>query len=192
MRVALIENGTSEPFKLLEILKEHEVSVITLEDSLKALDHDFDLIILSGSSRFPIAYNLDILAPEIRLVRESSVPLLGICFGCELIAVAFGGTLRDLGEKQKGISTITVTDSKELFCGIETFEVYEGHRWAIDQLPETFKTLALSSFGPEIVKHRTRPIYGFQFHPEKMLRETDGDELFGWFLAQVASMLPRN
>ena len=56
--------------------------------------------------------------------------------------------------------------------------VFESHRWVVDKLPETFDVLALSNDGPEIIKHKNLPLYGFQFHPENFVEESEGDELF--------------
>ncbi len=125
-------------------------------------------MVLSGSSRFPITYNLEVLAPELRLIRECPSPLLGICFGAELIAVAYGGTLRDTGHKEKGIYDISVLVDDPLFLGKQSFRAYEAHRWTIDHITDDLELLASSAIGPEIIRHRTKPQYGFQFHPEKM------------------------
>lgn len=186
MRVALINNGTKEPEALLTFLAGHSITEYALEHAREALSGPHDLVVLSGSSRFPIAYNLDAVASELELVRETSTPLLGICFGAELLAVAYGGTLKDLGHKEKGIYSIAPTSvDPALFEGRTTFEVYEAHRWSIGALPEELEALATSSSGAEIIRHRTKPQYGFQFHPEKMCDETYGDELFRSFIARI-------
>lgn len=190
MKVALINNGTNEPEKLLALLAGHEVTEYPLEQASDALCAAFDLVILSGSSRLPIAYNLDVLAPELKLIRECTSPLLGICFGAELLAVAYGGTLRDTEHKEKGIYTITALSNDPLFQGRDSFDAYEAHRWVIDTIPTELELLASSDMGPEIVRHRTKPQYGFQFHPEKMCDETYGDELFRSFLERVGTNSP--
>lgn len=187
MQIAVVDNGTLEPKKILELLQGATVTVFKLEDADSILEHEFDLIVLSGSSRFPIVYNLDKLDRELRLIRESRAPLLGICYGCELISVSFGGTLRDMGDKKKGIYTVQSTVKDALLGERETFEVYEAHRWMLDAIPAELEILAHSELGPEIIRHRTRPIYGFQFHPEKMVDETYGDELFRSFIRNVVS-----
>lgn len=178
MRVALINNGTVEPERLRALLEGHLITEYSLEKASDALCGTFDLVILSGSSRFPIAYNLEVLSPELKLIRECSSPLLGICFGAELLAVAYGGTLRDTEHKEKGIYTITALVDDPLFQGRSSFEAYEAHRWVIDAVPNELELLASSLVGPEIIRHRNKAQYGFQFHPEKMCDETYGDELF--------------
>lgn len=178
MRVALVNNGTKEPQKLLELLSGNEVSVYETGRAAEALDGEWDLIVLSGSSRLSVLYNLDTLTPEINLVRQTSAPLIGVCFGAEVLAVAYDGSLLDKGHKEKGIYSVSAVVDDPIFAGEESFKVYGAHRWCIDRVPDELEVLASSAMGPEIVRHRTRPQYGFQFHPEKMCDETYGDELF--------------
>jgi GMP synthase (glutamine-hydrolysing) len=185
MHVALINNGTKEPEKLLALLTNDTVDQFPLERADEALCGTYDLVILSGSSRFPILYNLEILEAELKLIRECPSPLLGICFGAELLAVAYGGTLRDTEHKEKGIYEITAVIKDPLFLDREAFNVYEAHRWVIDEIPAELELLASSCMGPEIIRHRTKSQYGFQFHPEKMCDETYGDELFASLLKKL-------
>jgi anthranilate/para-aminobenzoate synthase component II len=56
--------------------------------------------------------------------------------------------------------------------------VYEAHRWFIAKLSDVLITEAISECGPEIIRHQTLPQVGFQFHTEKFVYSTDGDELF--------------
>jgi GMP synthase (glutamine-hydrolysing) len=185
MKVALINNGTVSPEKLYALLVGHDITEYTLENADKALSGVFDLVVLSGSSRFPIMYNLEALAPELALIRECASPLFGICFGAELLAVAYGGTLRDTEQKETGIYGVTAASDDSLFGGQRTFSVYEAHRWVIDTVPEELEILASSDMGPEIIRHRSKLQYGFQFHPEKMCDETYGDELFRAFIERI-------
>jgi GMP synthase (glutamine-hydrolysing) len=56
-----------------------------------------------------------------------------------------------------------------LFTGIpEIFNVWENHMYALNKVPEDFKLLAVGESGSiQVIKHREKPIYGVQFHPEK-------------------------
>lgn len=180
MKVAIVNNGTGVPKKILELVKNHEVEVFDIQSASTLDTNGFDFLILSGSSQLPIEYSKERLQPEIDLITRSTIPTLGICYGCELIAVAFGATLKDRGEntqERKPILIKAVVDTT-LFGEKKEFLVYDAHRWIIDTLPPEFEVLAESEHGPEIIKHKTRPLYGFQFHPEKMTDETFGDEIF--------------
>ena len=57
-------------------------------------------------------------------------------------------------------------------------KVYGAHNWKIDKVPENFIVLAESDNCIQIIKHKNREIYGFQFHPEMFIDETCGNEIF--------------
>lgn len=137
---------------------------------------EFDFVILSGSRDSSVVWQHDDFQDEISLIRSLQIPLIGICFGCELIAYSFGGTLKELPIRHKGIRSIKITDNN--FYSKSEISVYENHRWIIDKMPEGFKVLACSDDGPEAIKHSNRPIYGLQFHPENFVDETEGNEVF--------------
>ncbi|MBI4121241.1 MAG: hypothetical protein HY457_03230, partial [Parcubacteria group bacterium] len=87
MRVAIVNNGISAPTNILRLLGKETVTVFNFSETDKIQNADFDLLILSGSSQFPIVYNREKLAREIALIQESAIPILGICYGCEVVAV---------------------------------------------------------------------------------------------------------
>lgn len=180
MRILLIDNGTTILDKLKELIPGNEI-VHTYEDFDRDVS-DFDLTILSGGSKYQLIGNQDKFAKEIDFIKKTNKPVIGICFGYEIIASAFGATLRELPENKKGIYEIEILNES---LGKGKIKVYESHRWVIDKLPEVFEVLAKSKDGPEIIKHKERPIYGLQFHPENFVEETEGDELFMKLLSQL-------
>ena len=178
MKVALINNGSHSPEKLLVLLRGHEVTVLDPKNAQGV--EGYDLVILSGSSRFPITENEWLLLPEIDLIKTTTAPIIGICYGCELIARAFGGSLVDHGEesKERDLVRIDVVSDDPMFGGRMAFDAYDSHRWVIASLPPGLRVLARSEHGPEVIRHTERLIFGFQFHPEKMVDESYGDEVF--------------
>lgn len=180
MKVALVNNGIKEPERLLSLLSQHEVQVIA-SSKIREIDAKFfDLIVLSGSSRFPITENEWLLLPEIDLIKTTTTPIIGICYGCELIARAFGGSLIDHGEesKERDLVRVEVVAEDPMFGGRTEFEAYDAHRWTIASLPPELRVLARSEHGPEVIRHTERLIWGFQFHPEKMVDQSYADEIF--------------
>lgn len=173
MKVLLIDNGTSLLPKLQRLIPGAEVTVKFSDVKLSDVSA-FDLVVLSGGGPYNVLYDHDQFKEEIKIVR-SGKPIIGICFGCELLAHAFGGELKELPSNRRGIFEIEITDEK---LGPKNVKVYEGHRWAIAKLPEDFEVLAKSETGPEIIKHKILPIYGLQFHPENFIDQTEGDKLF--------------
>ncbi len=175
MKVLLIDNGTKLLEKLQKLIPEAKITKkwndVTLLDT-----KEVDVIILSGSSTQGVVGNVLGLLKEIELVRNAKVPIIGICLGCEIIAYAFGGTLEGMKEKHTGIRTIDIIDPT--FYEKPIISVYECHEKIIKEMPKDFLILAKSLQGPEAIKHKTRPIYGLQFHPENFVDETEGDEVF--------------
>lgn len=180
MKVAVINNGVRHPERILALIRTADTSVFNHEEVANLSLADFDLMILTGSNRFPIHYHQRELTPVLDLIRLSHIPTVGICYGCQLIATAFGATLVDRGSeaKHRDLIKIDVTVDDPIFGGRQSFMAYDAHRWVIDTVPEELAVIATSEHGPEVIKHRSRPMYGFQWHPEKMTTLGNGDEIF--------------
>ena len=178
MNILIIDNGTIRINNLKTLLTDNTHKVIKLGEINHSQAHAYDLIILSGSSKFPIIGNEILYKNEINLIKNNPAPILGICLGFELIAFAFGAKLEIKKEKMKGIREISILDSGEIFKDLPNFSVYESHRWIVKNLPEDFIALAESRDGFEVIKHKNRNIYGFQFHPSIFTNKTSGDEIF--------------
>jgi len=122
--------------------------------------------------------NEELFSSELALVRSVTVPVLGICFGFEVIARAYGATLLEMEVAEKGVLTIEPLRPHPVFLGLHALRVFENHRWVVRDLPDQLMGLAKSRDGIEVIQHRTRPVIGFQFHPELFEETTQGDELF--------------
>ena len=68
--------------------------------------------------------------------------------------------------------------SKAAFDNKEEVFVYESHRFVVDKVSEDIEILATSNDGIEFFKHKNKPIYGLQFHPEMFVDKTQGKEIF--------------
>jgi GMP synthase (glutamine-hydrolysing) len=103
------------------------------------------------------------------LVKELDRPFLGICFGHQLIGTAYGSKVVDLGHTVREFKEIKLLGNDPIFNGIpSSIKVSESHRQALNSVPEGFRHLAESATSQvEAIGHQTRPIYGFQFHPER-------------------------
>ena len=139
-----------------------------LADQITAKDPD--AVILTGSSFMLTKPDTRLVfAPEIELVRKLKIPLLGICFGHQLIGTAYGSTVVDLGESIRDIKKIRLLARDPIFEGLpEIVDVPESHRQALDSVPNGFKHLAESTTCKvEAISQQDRMVYGFQFHPER-------------------------
>jgi anthranilate/para-aminobenzoate synthase component II len=179
MKILLINNyqqnnetATYEALKLA--LAGHEVKIQRYKPGLRFDDAGKDLVILSGGggegSEINDQYSKDKLwyEDQINYILSSQKPILGICMGFEVIARAYGSKVIEMKDYITGFRRVVSTKR-----GIESFNKklltqYENHIWHVPQVPSKyFEVLADSATGVEIIKHKTRPIFATQFHPEK-------------------------
>ncbi len=177
MKTLLIDNGSTLLTKLEKLIPGEKI-VASLEDISSLSDNNYNLIVLSGGGRYIVTGNENILRPEMGLVQSTQVPIIGICYGCEVIVDTFGGTLEEMPRKEKGIIEVEIIYPDPIFDGKNIVRVYESHQWRIKSLPKDFIVLAKSSHGIEAIRHSFLPIYGFQFHPENFVDKTEGSEVF--------------
>lgn len=176
MKILLIDNGTTLLRKLEQAIP-CEVEVRTWNHLKGVSSAEFDAVILSGGSMFEIVGNEDRLKDEVKIIHGEKKLLIGICFGCELIAEVFDARLEKDREDHKGVTDIEITKPSDIFGDQTRFSVCEHHRWLIKDLPIDFEVLATSRHGIEVFRHKTRPIYGLQFHPEQFGKAEDGERI---------------
>jgi GMP synthase (glutamine-hydrolysing) len=183
MKVLIIDNGTNHLRKLKDLLAGNELEIRPLFQKYPP-SGNYDLIILSGGSQVAIVNAPEIFKEEINLVKYSTKPIIGICEGCEIIAYTFDSKLVLNESRAKGIKRIDIIE-KEYFDFKGPIEVYEAHQWAIKELGKDLIGIAKSGYGWEVIKHKDKPIYGFQFHPEMLVNETLGNTIFNQTVAKI-------
>lgn len=122
-------------------------------------------IILSPGPKHPrdSGICLDILKADL------GIPILGVCLGHQAIGLVFGATIKTLETPKHGkTSEICVTGENPILAGLPAkFEVMRYHSLYVDDLPSDLEVSATSEDGVIMaMKHKTKPIYGIQFHPE--------------------------
>ena len=148
----------------------------------KELDgHDinnYDGIILSGRTNNIKSMNV----ANMQLINSAyndDKPLLGICYGTEITALAFNGSLQRLNDRIIGNNNVIVNKDNPL-TSKRALDVFESHGYCISRLPESFTVIADSSTCKyEIIVHKTKQIFGTQFHPEV---SKDGLEILSNFV----------
>ncbi|MDD5171928.1 MAG: glutamine-hydrolyzing GMP synthase [Candidatus ainarchaeum sp.] len=100
--------------------------------------------------------------------EELKNPLLGICYGHQMIAHTWGAKVAKGASAEYGLGEIEVDDEDALFVGVpKKLRAWVSHYDEVKELPKGFRSLAHSSTCPiEAMRHEERPIFGIQFHPE--------------------------
>jgi GMP synthase (glutamine-hydrolysing) len=99
-------------------------------------------------------------------VLESGLPVLGICYGMQLLTHHLGGNVGAAEEREYGPATISVQKSESIFQGLpEQLDVWMSHGDRIEALPPGFETLASTGNAPYAAMGKDK-IVGIQFHPE--------------------------
>ncbi|MBQ6813350.1 MAG: GMP synthase subunit A [Methanobrevibacter sp.] len=101
-------------------------------------------------------------------IKHFDIPILGICLGHQLIAKTFGGEVATSDTESYAQVKININEENPLFKGLESpMDVWSSHKDEVHSLPEDFDIIAESSLCDiEAMKHKSREIYGIQFHPE--------------------------
>ena len=130
-------------------------------------------------------------SPKIeRDVLALGVPVLGICYGEQLICDLLGGEVVPGTTREFGRATIEVIANSALFDGVwqqgNSYQVWMSHGDKVNRLPPGFSAIAKSEGAPfAAVSDEARRIYGVQFHPEVM-HTPDGAKLIENFVRRIA------
>ena len=101
-------------------------------------------------------------------VLELGVPILGICYGMQIGALLLGAEIKATSSREYGRAHLHLTDPGDLLHAVpESTTVWMSHGDQVDQLPPDFEALATTPTCPyAAVRHKHRPFFGVQFHPE--------------------------
>jgi GMP synthase (glutamine-hydrolysing) len=124
--------------------------------------------------------------PDERLY-ELNIPILGICYGLQAITFQLGGVVEKAQRQEYGRAKLQVLKEDPFFEGLPTnFDVWMSHADKVSKLPPDFEVLASSENSPyAVIRHKEKPIYGVQFHPE-VAHTQYGKEMLANFLFKVA------
>lgn len=157
LRSCIVENGG-------------DVTTTRWDEDLVSRFSDFDGVVLSGSPDMMSKEDAqEKFRREANAVVNARVPVLGVCFGHQLIAHAFGSAVVTDAENVLRFVKTTVLVDYPLFLGLpKEISLLESRHEIVKALPHGFQNLATSETSPiAAMKHRKRQLYGVQFHPER-------------------------
>jgi GMP synthase (glutamine-hydrolysing) len=140
-------------------------------------------LILSGGPASVYADGAPRLDPEL---LELGIPVLGICYGMQLLARELGGRVEGAEVGEFGRSELTVHDGGRLLAGLPRDQTcWMSHRDTVYEAPPGFAALASSTASPvAALESVERGIYGIQFHPE-VVHTPYGQQILAHFLADI-------
>ncbi len=115
------------------------------------------------------------------------VPVLGICYGMQLMAKLLGGHVLSANEREYGRTRLRIKDRRTLFHGLPgKLTVWMSHGDQVDKLPRGFVAIADSGNTPQAaMADERRRLYGLQFHPE-VVHTAKGTEILRNFVFRIA------
>ncbi len=176
----VVDNGSVYTTSIIDCLKEirKDHKRVTSDKITESDIDDSHSIILSGRIRNDSLMN----ATNSKLIQyalSKKKPLLGICYGAEILAITLGGTIRKMAQSRHGIHEANVIKDNPLCNG--KIKVFESHSYKIATLDSCFDTIASSDACKfEIFQYRNQYIFGTQFHPEM---SEDGKRLLKNFVS---------
>lgn len=145
-------------------------------------------IILSGGPQSVYAADAPLIGTEI---FDWGVPVLGICYGIQLLNHLLGGKVSPAPQREYGRKALIITDHQDLFAGLDSKElVWMSHGDRVDQLAPGLEVIGHSDTCPiGAVRDRQRRLYGVQFHPE-VEHTSNGRKILGNFLFDICGLQP--
>jgi GMP synthase (glutamine-hydrolysing) len=132
-------------------------------------------------------------APTVDPALLDVAPVLGLCYGMQLIAHLVGGKVIGAGKREYGRAQVEVDEASGLFAGFTkkgSFTAWMSHGDHVDEPPPGYVVTASSATVPiSAMRHKTKPIHAVQFHPE-VAHTTRGGELISNFLFHICKATP--
>ena len=194
-RILILDCGSQFTQLIARRIREARV-YCEIHPAIKGLDlafvRSFDPkgIILSGGPSSVFEPGAPTVDPKI---LELGMPVLGICYGMQLIAHLAGGTAMRATEREYGRAEVCVNANTGLFAGFEPGAcviVWASHGDRLDAPPPQFRVTATSPNAPVAgMQHDKKPIYGVLFHPE-VAHTPRGGEILHNFLFDICGCTP--
>lgn len=180
-KIIILDFGSQYTQLIARRVREHNVFCEVHPYSYDiSFDENIKGVILSGS---PFSVKEDNALFPVFDWKNSPVPVLGICYGAQLIALQDGGDVHRSKHREYGRANLSTVGTCSLLQNIKQgSQVWMSHGDTIVRIPDTFQVTASTDSIPiAAFSDESRKIYGIQFHPE-VYHSTDGSKLISNFL----------
>ncbi|WP_347813357.1 aminodeoxychorismate/anthranilate synthase component II [Actinomadura sp. KC216] len=176
IKTLIIDNYDSYTYNLFQLIAEVngvEPAVVRNDEACADLDLGaFDNVVVSPGPGHPSRARD--FGGAAALIARTDVPLLGVCLGHQGIGAGEGGVVSPAPWPRHGHLSTIRHDGSDLFAGVpQGFTAVRYHSFRLlEPLPPTLEATAWAEDGVLMaLRHRTRPLWGVQFHPESVLTE---------------------
>ena len=191
-RIVIIDFGSQVTKLIARRIRDLGVfsEIITIKDLYKIKNYnEIKGIILSGGPSTVTKKNFPSIPKDVLLKK---IPILGICYGLQLIAKLFGGSIKSLKKKREFGRAVLYKKKKSLliknFFNTKNKSVWMSHQDAVVKLPKNFKVVASTKESKlTIIENNKKKIYGIQFHPE-ITHTENGKQIFKNFLFSICKI----
>lgn len=161
-----------------EVMRNDAVTEAELPELLKK----FDAVLISPGPGNPSQAGLSI--PTVKYALETDYPVFGVCLGHQAIAEAMGATVQSAPELMHGKTSTVNHQGSPIFDGLKQgFTATRYHSLAVvrETVPQELEITGQTDSGVIMsLQHKTKPIYGVQFHPESVMTEGGYLMLANW------------
>jgi len=185
MKIFVVDNGGQWTHREWRVLRDLgvETKIIPNTTTMATLvSEKIDGLVLSGGAA-RIAWESVKLGNIGEYLDKADFPILGMCLAHQFMAIHFGGDAGPAETPEFGKMHIEVRKESPIFRGLpRKFMVWESHNDEIKKLSKQFEIIASSpSCAIQAIQHKTRPLFGLQFHPEVEDSEF-GEDIFKNFI----------
>lgn len=188
VRILVLDNYDSFVYTLNGYLQQlgAETDVIrndsVTEEELPKLLENYDALLISPGPGTPASAGLSI--PAVKHALKTDYPVFGVCLGHQAIAEAMGATVESAPELMHGKTSRVQHSGSMILDGLpQDFLATRYHSLAVvrDTVPEDLLVTGQTESGVIMsLQHKTKPIYGVQFHPESVMTEGGYHMLANW------------
>jgi len=179
MKICLVDNNSAHIQKVIELLSKFSQEIF-LQDRYNFNSSKIegsDLLVVAGSRDKALVRNIPLFDSQIEFIKNTDMPFIGICIGFQMLCYSPACKIGRLTTKETGLVRLYY-NQKNPYITDENCYVFNHHRWTILSVGDELHNFASSENCIQFVKHKNKPHFGFQFHPEIREPKNCGYQIF--------------